>query len=127
MEAHNIQMAMERHWAASAAGDQIAEHEIYHDDAVCEYPQSGEIIHGRPNLQLLRSHHPGKPSGFIVRRMMGEGDLWVTEYVITYEDKPVYTVSIMQFRDGKVSHETQYFADPFAAPAWRAQWVERAA
>ncbi len=127
MDVHNIQMALERHWAASAADDQTAEHEIYHDDAVCEYPQSGEVIHGRRNLQLLRSHHPGKPSGFIVRRMAGEGDLWVTEYVITYEDKPVYTVSIMQFRDGKVSHETQYFADPFAAPAWRAQWVETAA
>lgn len=126
MEVHNIQLAMERHWAASAAGDQAAEHEIYHDDAVCEYPQSGEVIRGRRNLQLLRSHHPGKPSGFIVRRMVGGGDLWVTEYVITYEDKPVYTVSIMQFRDGKVSHETQYFADSFAAPAWRAQWVERA-
>ncbi len=126
MEAHNIQMAMARHWAASAAGDQTAEHEIYHDDAVCEYPQSGEVIRGRDNLQLLRSHHPGKPSGFIVRRMVGRGDLWVTEYVITYEEKPVYTVSIMQFQDGKVSHETQYFADPFAAPAWRAQWVELA-
>lgn len=127
MEVHDIQLALERHWAASAAGDQVAEHEIYDDDAVCEYPQSGEVIHGRRNLQLLRSHHPGKPSGFIVRRMVGQGDLWVTEYVITYEDKPVYTVSIMQFRDGKVSHETQYFADPFAAPAWRSQWVERVA
>lgn len=61
----------------------------------------------------------------MVRRMVGESELWVTEYVITYEGKPVYTVSIMQFRDGKVSHETQYFADPFDAPAWRAQWVER--
>jgi hypothetical protein len=45
--------------------------------------------------------------------------------VITYEGKPAYTVSIMEFRDGKVAHETQYFADPFDAPAWRAQWVER--
>jgi len=51
-------------------------------------------------------------------------DHQVTEYVITYEGKRAYTVSIMEFRDGKVSHETQYFADPFDAPAWRAQWVE---
>mgnify|MGYP001601510500 CR=1 FL=1 len=123
----NIQTALGRHWAASAAGDQIAEHEIYHDDAVCEYPQSGEIIHGRHNLHLLRSHHPGKPSGFVVRRIVGAGNLWVTEYVISYEDKPAYTVSIMEFRDGKVARETQYFADPFTAPAWRAQWVGRGA
>jgi hypothetical protein len=61
----------------------------------------------------------------VVRRIAGEGNLWVTEYVITYAGTRAYTVSIMEFRDGKVSHETQYFADPFDAPAWRAQWVER--
>ena len=125
MEEQNIRMAIDRHWAASAAGDQVAEHEIYHDDTVCEYPQSGEVIYGRRNLQALRSHHPSRPSGFVVRRIVGEGNLWVTEYVITYEGRRAYTVSIMEFQDGKVSHETQYFADPFDAPAWRAQWVER--
>ena len=125
MQAQNIRIAIDRHWAASAAGDQVAEHEIYHDDAVCAYPQSGEIIHGRANLQALRSHHPGKPSGFAIRRITGEGDLWVTEYAIDYAGKSAYTVSIMEFRDGKVARETQYFADPFDAPAWRAQWVER--
>jgi ketosteroid isomerase-like protein len=125
MQAHDIRMAIDRHWAASAAGDQATEHEIYHDDAVCTYPQSGEVIHGRHNLQALRSHHPGKPSGFAIRRVVGEGDLWVTEYVIRYEGQSVQTVSIMEFRDGKVSRETQYFAERFDAPAWRAQWVER--
>lgn len=123
MEDPAIRRALDRHWAASAAGEQDAEHEIYHDDAVCEYPQSGEVIYGRRNLQALRSHHPGKPSGFDVRRIVGAGPVWVTEYVIAYERKHAYTVSIMEFRDGKVSRETQYFADPFDAPAWRAQWV----
>lgn len=80
-----------------------------------EYPQSGEVIRGRHNLQALRSHHPGRPSGFAVRRVTGEGNFWVTEYVITYEGKPAYTESIMEFREGKVTHETQYFADPFDA------------
>jgi ketosteroid isomerase-like protein len=125
MGEQSIRAAIDRHWASSAAGDQVAEHEIYHDDVVCEYPQSSEVIRGRRNLQELRSHHPAKPSGFAVRRIAGEGDLWVTEYVITYEGKPAYTVSIMEFRDGKVARETQYFADPFDAPPWRAQWVER--
>ncbi|SDZ67055.1 Ketosteroid isomerase-related protein [Variovorax sp. YR266] len=127
MEEQNIRTAIDRHWAASAAGDQVVEHEIYHDDAVCTYPQSGEVIHGRHNLQALRSHHPGKPSGFVVRRIVGEGSLWITEYAIDYGGKSAFTVSIMEFRGGKVSRETQYFADPFDAPAWRAQWVERAA
>ena len=119
----DIRVALDRHWAASAAGDQVAEHAIYHDDVVCEYPQSGEVIHGRHKLQALRSHHPGRPSGFQVRRITGQGPLWVTEYTIAYAGGQSFTVSIMEFRDGKVSHETQYFADPFAAPAWRSQWV----
>ena len=127
MEEQNIRTALDRHWAASAAGDLVAEHQIYHDDAVCEYPQSGEVIQGRSNLQALRSHHPDKPSGFAVRRIVGEGSVWVTEYEIVYQGKRVYTVSIMEFRDGKVAHEAQYFGDPFEAPAWRSRWVEREA
>jgi ketosteroid isomerase-like protein len=119
-----IRAALERHWTASAAGDQDAEHEIYRDDAIVEYPQSGERIRGRHNVQALRSHHPARPSGFVVRRMHGDGDLWLTEYMITYDGRPFHTVSIMEFRDGKVARETQYFADPFEPPAWRTQWVE---
>ena len=71
MDEQDIRAAIDRHWASSAAGDQDAEHEIYHDDAVCEYPQSGEVIRGRHNLQALRSHHPGRPSGFAVTPSTG--------------------------------------------------------
>ncbi len=126
MHEEQIRAALNAHWLASAAEEADAEHEIYADDAICDYPQSGERIFGRKNLQALRSHHPGKPSGFEVRRILGRGDLWVTEYRITYQGqgRPTYTVSIMEFRNGKVAHETQYFADPFEAPAWRRQWVE---
>lgn len=127
MGEQNLRMAIDRHWAASAAGDHVAEHEIYNDDVVCEYPQSGDVIRHRNNLQALRSHHPERPSGFSVRRVAGKDNLWITEYLITYEGKRVNTVSIMEFRDGKVFHEIQYFADPFNDPAWRAQWVETVA
>jgi ketosteroid isomerase-like protein len=119
-----MRTALDQHWAASAAGDLEAEHNIYYDDAICDYPQSGERIRGRRNIQALRGHHPDKPSGFKVRRIGGAGVLWVTEYFITYQGKTAYTVSIMEFSGDKVSHETQYFADPFTAPAWRTQWVE---
>jgi hypothetical protein len=124
MEDEQILAALNTHWQASAAGDINAEHDIYDDDVICDYPQSGERIFGRNNLQTLRGHHPGKPSGFRVRRILGKGDTWITEYTINYQEKPAYTVSIMEFREGKVIHETQYFADPFEAPAWRSQWVE---
>jgi hypothetical protein len=125
MKEEQIRKALGAHWLASAAGDLNAEHEIYDDNAICDYPQSGERIIGRKNLQALRSHHPGKPSGFKVKRIYGHGNLWITEYTIIYQGQPAYTVSIMEFSNGKVVHETQYFADPFEAPAWRSQWVQQ--
>jgi hypothetical protein len=118
--------ALKQHWTASGSGDLETEHNIYDDNVLCEYPQSGERIRGRRNLQALRGHHPGRPAGFNVRRIVGSGNLWVTEYVITYDGKPFQTVSIMEFKDGKVVHETQYFAEPFPAPEDRRQWVEQA-
>ncbi|SDE74382.1 nuclear transport factor 2 family protein [Terriglobus roseus] len=125
MSEQQIRAALDAHWQASASGDLNAEHAIYDDDSICDYPQSGERIIGRNNLQALRGHHPGKPSGFHVHRIVGQGNLWVTEYTITYQGKPAFTVSIMEFRDDKVVHETQYFSDPFEAPAWRKQWVQQ--
>jgi len=124
MHEEDIRETLNQHWLASAAGDLNAEHVIYDDHAICDYPQSGERILGRSNLQALRSHYPGKPSGFNVKRILGRGDLWITEYAITYQGGPSHTVSIMEFRNGKVVHETQYFADPFEAPAWRSGWVQ---
>lgn len=118
--------ALERHWAASESGDYNVEHDIYQDDAVLEYPQSGERFRGRPNIQAVRAGHPAKRH-FLVDRILGSGDLWITEYVITYDGKPLNTVSIMEFHDGRVARETQYFADPFAPPAYRAKLLERTA
>lgn len=125
MEDEQILAVLNAHWEASAAGDADAEHAIYDENAICDYPQSGERIITRGNLQALRSHHPGKPSGFNVKRITGKGDLWITEYTITYKEQVAFTVSIMEFRDGKVVHETQYFAEPFDAPEWRKQWVQQ--
>ncbi|HUJ20504.1 MAG TPA: nuclear transport factor 2 family protein [Bryobacteraceae bacterium] len=119
-----IRAALEQHWAASDANDFELEHRIYHEDAVLEYPQSGERTRGRSNIQGQRASQPNKKR-FSIRRMIGSGALWVTEFILTYDGKPSYTVSIMEFRGDKVARETQYFADPFQAPAFRAQWVER--
>jgi len=119
-----IRAALDQHWAASDANDFETEHRIYHEDAVLEYPQSGERTRGRRNIQNQRAIQPSKKR-FAVQRIIGIGDLWVTELILTYDGKPSYTVSIMEFRDDKVARETQYFADPFVAPAFRAQWVAR--
>ena len=120
---HQIRAALDQHWAASNANDFETEHLIYHEDAVLDYPQSGERTRGRSNIQGQRSSQPNKKR-FTVRRIVGGGDLWVTELILTYDGKPSCTVSIMEFTGDKVARETQYFADPFPAPAFRAQWVE---
>jgi len=119
-----LRAALERHWAASDAGDFEAEHEIYREDAVLEYPQSGERIRGRRNIQESRVVQPNKKR-FTVRRVTGAGDLWVTEFTLSYDGKPSYTVSIMEFEGGLVARETQYFADPFAPSPTRAHLVEK--
>jgi hypothetical protein len=119
-----IRAALDQHWAASDANDFETEHLIYLEDAVLEYPQSGERTRGRSNIQNQRASQPSKKR-FSIRRIVGSGELWVTEFILTYDAKPSYTVSIMEFKGDKVARETQYFADPFVAPAFRAQWVER--
>ncbi len=119
-----VRAALQRHWAASDAGDFAAEHEIYQEHAVLEYPQSGERIHGRQRIQDLRMAQPNKKR-FTVRRLLGGGALWISEIVIGYDEQPIYVVSIMEFEEEKVVRETQYFGAPFEPGASRAQWVER--
>ena len=124
MEDREIRAALDRHWTASDADDFEAEHQIYQEDAVLEYPQSGERIRGRRNILSSRAAQPNRKR-FNVRRIIGAGGLWVTEYVLAYDGRPSYTVSIMEFVGGKVARETQYFGDPFGPGPSRAQWVER--
>ena len=119
-----IRAALKRHWDASDASDFASEHAIYHNDAVLDYPQSRERIRGRRNIQQSRTVQPSKKR-FSVRRIVGSGDLWITEYVLIYDDVPSYVVSIMEFRDGLVGNETQYFAAPFEPGPSRADLVER--
>ena len=124
MKDHDIKAALDRHWAASDANDFEAEHDIYREDAVLEYPQSGERIRGRRSILSSRAAQPNRKR-FTVKRIIGAGDLWVTEFVLRYDGRPSFSVSIMEFRDEKVARETQYFSDPFEPGSSRAQWVER--
>jgi len=123
MHDDDVRDALRRHWAASDANDFEAEHRIYRDDAVLEYPQSGERIRGRHNIQASRAAQPNTKR-FTVRRVLGGGDLWISELVLTYDGQPFYVVSIMEFEDGNVVRETQYFGEAFEPGPSRAQWVE---
>ena len=89
-----------------------------------DYPQSGERIRGRQNIEASRVAQPNKKR-FIVQRIVGTANLWVTEFILSYDGQPSYSVGIMEFENGKVTHETQYLGDPFEPGPSRARWVER--
>ena len=124
MDDEAVRSVLERHWAASDAGDLVTEHEIYREDAVLDYPQSGERIRGRRNIGESRRAQPSEKR-FELRRIRGSGDLWVSEFVLSYDGVPSYVVSIMEFVDGMVAKETQYFADRFEPAPSRTHLVER--
>jgi hypothetical protein len=123
MDDQTLRTALDNHWAASDAGFYDAEHAIYAEDAVLTYPQSGEVIRGRLNIQQSRFLQPARKR-FTVKRVLGAGNLWVSELTLTYDDAPSHVVSIMEFQDGLVVRETQYFAAPFAPAPSRAHLVE---
>jgi hypothetical protein len=120
---HRTRTAVDQHWQASERGDSATEHAIYARDAILDYPQSGERFRGRAAIAAQRGGHPASRH-FTVLRITGGGDLWVSECIITYDGVPTCSVSIMEFAGGLVAHETQYFADPFGAPAWRIALAE---
>ena len=98
--------------------------EVFHEDAVMDWPQSGERIVGGDNRRAVYGAFPGLPT-ITPRRIVGEGDLWVAEAMLDYGEGPPYaSVFIFELRDGKIARETAYWSEPFEAPGWRAQWVE---
>jgi hypothetical protein len=123
MDDRTVRAALQRHWDASDAGDFDAEHEIYREDAVLDYPQSGERIRGRRNIQQSRLAQPDAKR-FTVRKITGSGELWVSEFTLSYDGRPSCAVSIMEFSDGQIARETQYFAQPFEPAPSRAHLVE---
>jgi hypothetical protein len=97
-----------------------------HDGFVQEWPQSGERIVGRENSLAIDRNFPGGMPKLTVRRVRSAGDVGVVEMDLEYADGSRFQgVSILELRGGKILHETDYFAQPFGAPQWRAQWVER--
>jgi hypothetical protein len=98
------------------------------DDFVEEWPQSGERLTKATSMKLAESYPEmsGTSPKFTYRRMLGGGDLFVVEGTIDYGDgTPVSYVAVGEVRDGKIARMTEYFANPFEAPAWRANFVDR--
>jgi hypothetical protein len=117
----DLLQVLQRHWAYSGKDEDIA-HEIYHDNAVLEFPQSGERFEGVQNFREWRRQYPAILR-FHTRRITHRYDLVVVENLISYDGAPwMYTVSLMEFRGDRVSHERIYIMDGWDAPEWRHPW-----
>jgi SnoaL-like domain len=119
MDAQTVTAMLERHFSS---GDPDASHAMYQDDAVLEFPQSGERCQGVANLKAWRSSYPAT-TAVEFREVRGRDDLWVAELSITYDGgPPSHGVSVLELRDGKIARETIYVADGWEPPDWRAPW-----
>ena len=122
MDEAAIREALVRHWQYGGRDEDRA-HAIYHDDAVLELPQSGERFVGKSNFLTWRKRYPAKLD-FRIRRITGEGDLWVAENLISYDGATwMFAVSIIRFRGDRVAHEAVYVMDGFDAAPWRSAWA----
>ena len=121
MDAATVQSMLQQHFDHSGSDPEKA-HAMYHEDAVLEFPQSGERFEGVENMRGWRSGYPANTS-FEFREVRGEGDLWIAELLVRYDDGPAnHGVSVLEVRDGRIARETIYVAEGFDAPEWRAEW-----
>jgi len=115
---------LERYFQALEQQDLDAMEELLHDDYVEEYPQSGERIRGKDNWRKIAENYPGLPN-MTDHSYVLSGDLGVMKMTLEYDGNRVYACEIIDFEEGKIKRARAYFAEPFEAPEWRAQWVER--
>ena len=121
MDAATVRAMLMQHFEY-AGSDPDRAHDMYHDDAVLEFPQSGERFVGVENFREWRSNYPGSTT-FEFREIRGRDDLWVVEVSVRYDDGPWnFGVSMLEFREGKIGRETIYFGESWEAPEWRARW-----
>ncbi len=112
------ELAEKKDWEATA--------DLFHDDIVIEWPQSGERISGKDACLAVYQNYPGGQPRLRLRRATASGDVVVAESDIDYPDGSTWLgVGIFEVRDGKIAREVDYFAQPFEAPEWRAQFVDR--
>ena len=124
MDEHEAFDFLARQFASLSAEE---EYDLRHEDYVMDMPQSGERITGRDNMRAFQRAYPenAPPPAIRLRRVLVRDGLWVAEGVSDYAGRIYNVVDIIELRDGRIFRETRYYADPFEAPAWRAQWVER--
>jgi hypothetical protein len=98
--------------------------ELFHDDATMDWPQSRERVRGAENRRAIYGAFPQLPT-ITLRRMLSAGNLVIAEATLDYAGPRYETVFIFELSEGRIRKETAYWSEPFDAPDWRAQWVEK--
>lgn len=125
MEEQQARRFVEEMYAVLSAEKEYA---TRHEDYVMEMPQSGERIKGRDKMRAFQESYsdPSYLPTICVRRLLVRDGLWVGEGIIDYgEGSILNSVGVVELKDGRIWRDTRYFAEPFEAPEWRSQWVER--
>jgi hypothetical protein len=121
VDAETVKAMLEQHFEYSGSDPDRA-HAIYHDDAVLEFPQSGERFDGVENMKQWRNEYPAD-TGVEFREIRGAGDIWVVELSVTYDGgSPMLGLAIEEFRGDNIARETIYVTEGWDPPEWRAQW-----
>ena len=121
VDAETVQAMFQQHFDNSGSDPEKA-HAMYSDDAVLEFPQSGERFEGVDNFREWRSNYPAN-TDFAFREVRGAGDVWVAELTVTYDKGPEnHGLSVIELHEGKIARESIYVTEGFEAPEWRAQW-----
>ncbi|HEV3232971.1 MAG TPA: nuclear transport factor 2 family protein [Candidatus Dormibacteraeota bacterium] len=124
MAGEDNRAAVERMLNAISAGDISVMDEVFADAAVIDWPASNERLNGAENRRAVYQRTPVLPK-ITFRRVFGDGDLWIVEGSFNYDGDAYEGILVFEFGDGKVAHQTGYWAKPGEGPAWRAEWVEK--
>ena len=121
MDETTVKAMLTQHFDNAGSDPDLA-HAMYHDDAVLEFPQSGERFVGVENFREWRSNYPASTS-FEFREVRGRDDLWVAEISVRYDQGSTnFGVSILELREGKIARESIYVKEGWEPPEWRAPW-----
>jgi len=122
----NSKQIIESFWATMETNDFYAAAQLLHDDYILEWPQSGERIVGRDNFAAINTKYPAEGKWhFTINHIAAEGDMVVTDVAVTDGKRIDRVLTFSTIRDGKIWKQVEFWPEPFEAPAWRAEWVEK--
>lgn len=117
---------VQRFWRAMQSNDFVAASQLLAIDYELEWPQSGERVRGRDDFAGLNANYPAAgPWRFAVTRLVADGEQVVSDVLVTDGATHARAITFSIVRDGLIASQLEFWPDPFAAPAWRARWVNR--